>query len=156
MTEDRDFDVVNSVKELTEPLLIDSNMELVDIEYKGEGRGRVLRIYIDKKNGVTIDDCADISRELSVLLDVNEVIADRYTLEVSSPGLRRPLKKLEDFKKFEGKLVLIRTKESINNRKVFKGTLNNCLKDHIVVEIDGVSYEIPFYNIKKANLEINF
>ena len=156
MSVNNDIDVVNRVKKLTEELLDSNNMELVDIEYRGEGRGKVLRIFIDKLNGVTIDDCADISRELSVLLDVNDVISDRYTLEVSSPGLRRPIKKKKDFKKFEGKLVLIKTKESINNRKVFKGTLNNCLENHIVLEIDGDLHQIQFDNIKKANLEINF
>ncbi|MGI9534402.1 MAG: ribosome maturation factor RimP [Thermodesulfobacteriota bacterium] len=156
MSENHNIDVINSVKKLTETLLDHGTMELVDIEYRGEGRGRVLRIYIDKDKGVTIDDCAYLSRELSVLLDVNDVIADRYTLEVSSPGLRRPLKKKDDFKRFEGKLVLIKTNESINNRKVFKGILNKCFENHIVMDIDGESYEIPFYEIKKANLEINF
>ena len=156
MAENHNIDVLNSVKKLTETLLDQCNMELVDIEYKGEGRGRVLRIYIDKENGVTIDDCADISRELSVLLDINDIISDRYTLEVSSPGLRRPLKKREDFKRFEGNLVVIKTNESINNRKVFKGILNKCFEDSILMDIDGESYEIPLYEIKKANLEINF
>ena len=156
MSDSADNRVVNSVKELSETLLNSLSIELVDIEYRGEGRGKVLRIYVDKENGVTIDDCADISRELSVILDVNDVIPDRYTLEVSSPGLRRPLKKIEDFKRFIGNLVLIRTKESINNRKVFKGTLNGCFDNHVVIEIDNESYEIPFQLIKKANLEINF
>ena len=113
MSDIADNRVVDSVKELSETLLNSLSIELVDIEYRGEGRDKVLRIYIDKENGVTIDDCADISRELSVILDVNDVIPDRYTLEVSSPGLRRPLKKVEDFKRFIGKLVLIKTKESI-------------------------------------------
>ena len=156
MSEHMDNKVVDSVKKLSETLLDNCNMELVDIEYKGEGRGKILRIYIDKENGVTIDDCADISRELSVILDVNDVIPNRYTLEVSSPGLRRPLKKIDDFKRFKGKLVLVKTKETINNRKVFKGQLNDCQEDHIVIEIDNESYEIPFDLIKKANLEINF
>ena len=156
MSENHNDDVLNSVKELTQTLLDNSNIELVDIEYRGEGRGKVLRIYIDKENGVTIDDCADLSRELSVLLDINDVIADRYTLEVSSPGLRRPLKKKKDFKRFEGNLVLIKTNELINNRKVFKGILKKCFEDHLVMEVDGESYEIPFFEIKKANLEINF
>ena len=156
MSEITDNKVLNSVKKISESLLDNCNMELVDIEYRGEGRGKVLRLYIDKENGVTIDDCADISRELSVILDVNDIITDRYTLEVSSPGLRRPLKKIDDFKRFKGKLVLIKTKENIDNRKVFKGKLNDCLEDHIVVEIDNETYEIPFDLIKKANLEINF
>ena len=156
MQERAENNVVKSVKEISETLLNSCNMELVDIEYRGEGRGKVLRIYIEKENGVTVDDCADISRELSLVLDVNNVIQSRYTLEVSSPGLRRPLKKIEDFRRFKGKFVLIKTKEPINNRRVFKGTLDNCLSDHIVIEIDSVLYEVPFRLIRKANLEINF
>lgn len=156
MADHADNNVVESIKTLSENLLSDNDIELVDIEYRGEGRGRLLRIYIDKEKGVTVDDCADFSRELSVILDVNDVIPGKYTLEVSSPGLRRPLKNIEDYKKFKGKLVLVKTIESINNRKVFKGILNTCSEDHILIEIDGVSYEVPFHLIKKANLEINF
>ncbi|MGI9534902.1 MAG: ribosome maturation factor RimP, partial [Thermodesulfobacteriota bacterium] len=114
MADHADNKIVDSIKILSETLLKNNDIELVDIDYRGEGRGRVLRIYIDKEKGVTIDDCAAISRELSVILDVNDVIPGRYTLEVSSPGLRRPLNNIEDYKKFKGKLVLIKTKESIN------------------------------------------
>lgn len=149
--------VVKSVEELSNPLLNSCEMELVDIEYRREGEGKVLRVYIDKASGgVTVDDCAKISRELGLILDVNEVVPGRYTLEVSSPGLKRVLRKMEDFKRFKGSFVLVRTRELINNRKVFKGTLSDCLLDYIVVEVDGILHEIPFELIKKANLEINF
>ncbi len=148
-------DVVKSVEKLSEPLFMDYDMQLVDVEYKGERSGKVLRVYIDKQGGVTVDDCANVSRELSLILDVNDVISGKYTLEVSSPGLKRPIKKREDFKKFQGSLVLIKTVEAINNTKVFKGILNDCSSDHIEVEINGILCEIPFKLIKKANLEIN-
>ena len=97
--------VIDNIIAVAGPLLSGKDMELVDIEFRKEGVGKVLRLYIDKPGGVTVDDCADISRELSTLLDINDIIEERYVLEVSSPGLRRPLKKIEDFKKFEGKLV---------------------------------------------------
>ncbi len=149
--------VVKSVEELSDPLLNSCDMELVDIEYRKEGKGKVLRVYIDKAaGGVTVDDCANISRELGLILDVNDVVPGGYTLEVSSPGLKRVLKKIEDFKRFKGSFVSVKTEELINDRKTFKGTLDDCLLDHIVVEMDGTLHEIPFGLIKKANLEINF
>jgi len=113
-------------------------------------------MFIDKTSGVTVEDCANISRELSTLLDINGVIDERYVLEVSSPGLRRPLKKLEDFKRYEGKLVLIKTKELIENRKVFKGYLKNTNDEGIEMDIDGTMYSLSFSQINKANLEIDF
>lgn len=157
MLECNENSVVKSVEKLSGPLLNSCDMELVDVEYRGEGRGKVLRVYIDRREGsVTVDDCARVSRELGLILDVNDVVPGRYTLEVSSPGLRRPLKKVEDFERFKGNFVLIKTKELINDKKVFKGTLDDCLLDHISVEMDGMLHEIPFGLIKKANLEINF
>jgi len=150
----------NSVNEniikMAEPLLRGKDMELVDLEFRKEGVGKVLRLFIDKKDGITVEDCAIISRELSTLLDVNEVIAERYVLEVSSPGLRRPLKKSEDFKRYEGKLVLIKTNEPIENRKVFKGYLKDTNDEGIEMDIDGIIYSLSYHQINKANLEIDF
>ena len=148
--------VIDNIIAVTGPLLSGKDMELVDIEFRKEGVGKVLRLYIDKPGGVTVDDCADISRELSTLLDINDIIEERYVLEVSSPGLRRPLKKIEDFKKFEGKLVLIKTNELIENRKVFKGYLKDTNEKGIEMDIDGALYSLSFNQIHKANLEIDF
>ena len=148
--------IVSSVKELAETLLKDNDMELVELEYRREARGKVLRLYIDNNRGVTIDDCANISREMGTLLDVNDVIPNKYVLEVSSPGLRRPLKNIEDFLRFKDRYVLIKTSELINNRRVFKGYLKDVSGNTIKIEIDGFVYEIPFDLIRKANLEIDF
>ncbi len=148
--------VPDKLLSMAEPILSAKGMVLVDIEYRKEGIGKVLRMFIDKTSGVTVEDCANISRELSTLLDINGVIDERYVLEVSSPGLRRPLKKLEDFKRYEGKLVLIKTKELIENRKVFKGYLKNTNDEGIEMDIDGTMYSLSFSQINKANLEIDF
>ena len=148
--------VIDSIRSIAGSLTEDNGMELVDVEFRKEGVGQVLRLFIDKNGGVTVDDCALISRELSTLLDINDVIEQKYVLEVSSPGLRRPLKKIEDFKRFEGKLVLIKTNEPIDNRKVFKGYLKDTNDKGIDMDIDGSIYSLSFNQIKKANLEIDF
>ena len=156
MENETENSVIENILKMAEPLLIGKNMELVDLEFRKEGVGKVLRLFIDKTGGVTVEDCANISRELSTLMDVNEIIEEKYVLEVSSPGLRRPLKKIDDFKKFKGKLVLIKTKEPIENRKVFKGYLKDTNDEGIEMDIDGLLYSLSFQQIHKANLEIDF
>ncbi len=111
---------------------------------------------MDREGGVTIDDCAQVSRELGTVLDVRELIPNPYVLEVSSPGLTRPLKKAEDFQKFRNHLVKIKTFEPLEGRKNFKGTLLGLEGDLVRVVVDGQDYEIPLKSIAKANLEIEF
>src|ERR1700737_3874509 len=111
-----DEDVIETVREILNLLLLEEGLELVDLEYRREGRGRVLRIYIDKEGGVTVDDCAKVSRELGILLDVHDAIPGSYNLEGSSPGLTRTLKKTRDFERFKGKKVRIKTKMDIGDR----------------------------------------
>jgi ribosome maturation factor RimP len=149
-------EVINAVQEILNPLLLQEGLELVDIEYRGEGRGRVLRIYIDKEGGVTIGDCTKISRELGALLDVHDIIPGSYTLEVSSPGLDRALKKPKDFERFRGRKVKIKTKVYIGERRVFIGKLLDFKNDVVSVEVDRNIYLIPYGEIEKANLELDF
>ena len=156
MENETENSVIENILHMAEPLLVGKNMELVDLEFRKEGVGKVLRLFIDKTDGVTVEDCANISRELSTLMHVNETIEEKYVLEVSSPGLRRPLKKIDDFKKFKGKLILIKTKEPIENRKVFKGYLKDTNDEGIEMDIDGLLYSLSFQQIHKANLEIDF
>ena len=151
-----DEDVINSVREILDSLLLEEGLELVDIEYRREGRGRVLRIYIDKEGGVTVDDCAKISRELGALLDVHDVIPSSYTLEVSSPGLTRALKKPRDFNRFRGKRVKIKTKIDIEGRRIFIGRLLDFVDDVATVLVDGHTYFIDYDKIEMANLELDF
>lgn len=151
-----DDTAINSVAEILAPIIDEISIELVDIEFKNEAGGKVLRIYLDKPGGITLDDCEKVSRDLSVLLDVNDVIESAYNLEVSSPGLRRPLRKESDFERFAGKKVKIKTKEIIDDRKNFIGNLIGIEKKVVSVNVDGKLYSLPFESIKKANLELDF
>lgn len=147
--------IINSVQILLEPILKQKGIELVDIEYGIGGRRGYLRIFIDKEDGVTVDECADISRELGVLLDVHDIIQSPYTLEVSSPGLDRPLKNTKDYQRFKGKKVKIKTKINLYDRKLFVGNLVDFSNDIASIEIHGQTYLIPYNNIQKANLEFD-
>jgi ribosome maturation factor RimP len=147
---------------IAERILESFGMELVDIEYKREGRQMVLRIFIDKAGGVTLDNCADISRELSAVLDVEDIVPVNYNLEVSSPGLNRPLKKDSDYKRYIGRLVKIKTFEPLadaagNKRKTFLGELTGFSDGIISVNLkEGQKAEIPLEKVAKANLEFEF
>lgn len=151
-----DQKVIDSVREILDSLLLGYGFELVDIEYRREGRGWVLRIYIDKDGGVSVEDCARISRELGTLLDLNDIIPGTYNLEISSPGLTRALKKVRDFERFKGKLVKIKTMKDIQGRKVFIGRLIDFVGNVASVEMDGHVYFIPYDEIERANLELDF
>ncbi len=144
------------VQELLDPILVENGLELFDIEFKGKGRHRVLRIYIDKPKGVTIDDCASVSREIGNLLDIHDIIPGTYTLEVSSPGLTRPLRGAGDYVKYIGRLVKVKTTEPIENNKIFVGELVGFENNIITVETDDHIYDIPLENVEKANLELEF
>ncbi len=131
-----------------------AGMELVHLEYTGSPSGMVLRIFIDKPGGVTIDDCAHISRIIGDLLDVKDPIPEHYTLEVSSPGINRPLVKTEDFDRFTGERVFIKTREPVQGRKRFKGILKGIERDIIKIDLDDGEYEIPLDLIARARLDI--
>lgn len=148
--------VIDDVREILDPLIQEEGLELVDIEYRREGRGKVLRIYIDKEGGVTIGDCTKISRELGVLLDIHDVVPGPYTLEVSSPGLNRALKKPRDFERFKGRKVRIKTRSSIEGRVFFIGRLLDFTDNMASVDVDGRTYLIPYEEIERANLELDF
>ncbi|MGB9699356.1 MAG: ribosome maturation factor RimP [Thermodesulfobacteriota bacterium] len=149
--------IIKEVRQLAEPMLQAQGLELVDVEYQRERQGWVLRLYIDRPGGVNIEDCAEVNRELGTILDVHDIIPNAYTLEVSSPGLTRPLKKLEDFSRYRGRLVKIKTWQIISGRgRVFKGRLMGMEGEKIILEVGHEVIEIPFPSIAKANLEIDF
>lgn len=150
-----DQDIIFNVKELLEPVLMENKLELYDIEFKGQGRKGVLRVFIDREGGVTIDDCTVISRELGTLLDVHDVIDNSYTLEVSSPGLTRKLKKPDHFLRFTGKKVKIKTDVEIENRNMFIGKMLEYKDDNVTVETEEGVYVIPLGHIEKANLVLD-
>jgi ribosome maturation factor RimP len=146
-------EIADRVKALAEPILINERMELVDIEYRRESRGWVLRLYLDKEGGLTLDDCTRISQEVGRTLDVEDVIETPYTLEVSSPGLTRRLKTEKDFMKYRGSLIKVKTVGPIENRRQFKGKLLGVSENRIEMETDGGIFQIPLSNVGKANLE---
>ncbi len=156
--------VTEQIEKLIQPLLEDLDCELVDLEYQREQRGWVLRFFLDKVGGINLDDCAMASREISSLLDVENVITTAYSLEVSSPGIERPLKKPEDFKRFSGQLAKVKTLDSIDpdasgkNRKTFIGTLSGLEGDDILLILKNTTdaIRIPLQQIDKANLKHEF
>jgi len=148
--------IIKKVEKLVMPILEDEGLELTDVEFQREKRGWVLRVYIDKPGGVTLDDCTAISYQLSAILDVEDVIDTSYTLEVSSPGITRPLKGLNDYEKYKGKLVKIKTYKPIDGKKVFRGKLIGLENEIVKIEDEKGEHEIPFENIAKANLNFEF
>ena len=154
--------VVEQVTEIAERLASSLGMELVEVEYKREGRAMVLRVYLDREGGVTLDDCSAVSRELSEILDVEDIVPGHYTLEVSSPGLNRPLKKADDYERYTGRLVRVKTFELLpddagNPRKTFTGELLGL--DNGIVRLkltEGQTAGIPLDKVAKANLEFEF
>lgn len=154
--------ICGQVTEVAQPILDSKHIELVDIEFARMGRDSVLRLFIDKEGGISLDDCADVSSELSAILDVEEIITTNYTLEVSSPGLDRPLKKTEDYLRYVGRLVKIRTYDQLlddsgNKRKTFLGTLDGLVDGCIKITLkEGQTASIPLERVAKANLEFEF
>jgi ribosome maturation factor RimP len=125
--------------------------ELVGIEYI-RSRHSTLRIYIDSENGITVDDCADVSHQVSAVLDVEDPITEAYTLEVSSPGLDRPLFTVEHYRQFIGEDVVFTLRMAIQNRRKWSGTIKAVDGDTITVIVDGKDEIFAFGNIQKANL----
>ncbi|HXZ39078.1 MAG TPA: ribosome maturation factor RimP [Thermodesulfobacteriota bacterium] len=148
--------LLQEVREVVEPILQSQGYELVDLEYQRESRGWVLRIYLDREGGITLDDCTGVSHEVGAVLEVKDVIPNAYVLEVSSPGLTRPLKKPEDYNRFRNQLVKIKLFQPLDGRRNFKGILLGLEGETVRVEVDQQLFEIPLQSIAKANLEIDF
>ena len=146
--------VIQSVIELIEPVLLANGFELVDVEFKKEGKSWVLRVYIDKESGVTLDDCQKVSGLAGDLIEIEEIIDPNYTLEVSSPGLNRALKKEKDFIRFCGKKISVQCHAPLNGKKSFIGCLTNFKNQSIYLEMDGQLQAIPLNRVAKANLVI--
>ena len=144
-------------EELVQPVVDANGFELVDVEYVKEGGSRYLRAYIDKPGGITVDDCETVSRTLSDLLDREDYIADSYILEVSSPGLGRPLKKEKDFKRSIGMAVEIRLYRPVNKEKEFEGILT-AYDDHSVTieKEDGTETVFEKADIALIRLAFDF
>ena len=142
------------IRALVEPVVVYAGMELIDVEYGREPSGLILRLTIDKPGGVTVDDCSYISRLAGDLLDAKDSVPWSYNLEVSSPGINRPLKKKDDFERFAGQKVLIKTRELIDGHRNFKGILNGTKENFIVVSSEKMIFSIPYELVAKARLDI--
>lgn len=147
--------LIGRIRALAQPLVEAEGLELVGVEFQRERRGWVLRLYIDKEGGVTLADCEGVSHQLGDLLDVEDLIGHPYTLEVSSPGLDRPLTKEEDFIRFAGRLARVTTVRPLEGRRRFLGRLKGVREGQILLEKeDGSVVAIPWGAIAKARLEI--
>ncbi len=147
----------DKLEELLAPTIETMGFELWGIEYLPAGRHTVLRVFIEQsEQGVTVDDCAMVSRQISALMDVEDPISSAYTLEVSSPGMDRLLLKPEHFKRYQGRNVQVRTSMSVLGRKRFKGPMCQVGDTAIEVEVDGERYEIEYAWIEKANVVADF
>jgi ribosome maturation factor RimP len=147
--------IIKKAEAILEPLLEAEGLSLVDCSFKWEQGGLSLRVLIDKKQGVTLDDCTLVSREFGQLLDVENIIPTSYRLEVSSPGLDRPLKKEADFITYTGTRVRIKTRDPVSGRRNFKGDLIGCAEGKVTVRVEGNEvFVIPLSAILKANLEV--
>ena len=134
------------------PLVEGLGYELWELEYSpGRGNG-LLRLYIDAEAGITLDDCERVSRAVSEVLDAEDPIPGQYTLEVSSPGLERPLRTAEHFARFVGETVSVETVQAIEGRRRFKGALTAAGADTVEVEVDGKRWTLPISGIRKAHL----
>ena len=156
MIMNRNRTIVERIMDLTEPILEDMGFELVDLDYLME-RGRwVLRLYIDTEKGVTLDDCARVSRELGDVMDVHDVIAHKYVLEISSPGLDRPLRKEKDFIRVIGKKIKVRMVAPVQGRRNFTGYLIDFQQGNLLMESNGEKVALPRSEVDKANLVYEF
>ena len=148
--------LLKEIEALVEPVLDEMGIELVELEYfSGQGR-RVLRIYADRPTGITLDDCAMVSREIGHLLDVSDLLQHRYVLEVSSPGLNRPLKKEKDFQRVVGQRIKVQTTVPLKGRRNFSGVLKSVQNGMLEIDLDDIVVQILVENIRKANLVFDF
>ena len=146
--------VERDIEGLIGPILVRNEMELVDVTYRLESGRWVLRVFIDKPGGVNLDDCAFISHQIEDLIEVEDVIPQRYFLEVSSPGLDRVLKKEADFQRFSGEKARVKTHEALDGRRNFKGRILRCEQGVLEMEdTEGQRFTFSLQEIEKARLE---
>src|SRR5205809_6419058 len=157
-------DVVEQVRALAGRVAGSYGLDVFDVQFRREGQGLVLRVQIDRPGpsasadeSVSVDDCAHVSRDLSAILDVEDVVPDAYTLEVSSPGLDRPLRDADDYRRFSGRRAKLVMREAVDGQKYFKGRLGGIDDNAVLIEgEDGRRHRVPIGVITRANLEVEF
>ncbi|MFZ4454190.1 ribosome maturation factor RimP [Salibacterium aidingense] len=150
--------IKDKTTELAEPIVEGMGLELVDVEYKKEGKHWFLKVFIDSEDGVDIEDCGHVSEKLSETLDEENIIQGAYYLDVSSPGAERPLKTKKDISRAVGKHVYVTTYEPIDGEKAFEGTLTGFDEDSLSIEgkQKQKTYHVPYEKVAKARLAIQF
>ena len=149
-------DLTTRIRGIAQKVADDRQVELVHVEIAGTKRDSVVRIYIDKPEGVTLDDCSLFSRDVEGVLDLDDIIPSRYVLEVSSPGIERELYSLEDFRRFEGRLAKVKTKSEIEGQKTFVGPITAIDGEMITVEDRSLgTVSFSYGDVAKANLKID-
>ena len=142
----------NRITKLVQPLVEELGYEFVGLEHSSNPKNAVLRIYIDKENGIDLDDCGAVSREIAAMLDVEDPISGHYTLEISSPGVDRPLFTPEQIERFTGKEVKVTLFAPEDGRRRFKGRILTVRDQMIHMDIDGEEIALDFTNFAKARL----
>lgn len=148
--------VMKEVTALIEPILDEMEIELVDIEYLSEQGRWILRVYVDKSGGITLDDCARVSREIGDLIEVKDIFHQGYVLEISSPGLNRRLKKEKDFERAVGKNLKIRMATSLKGQRNFRGSLQSFQDGILCLNVKDDLILLPYVDVEKANLVYDF
>ena len=152
--------IADRVRALLDPIVERDGYELVEVEWLREGPGWVLRLYVDRPGGVTIDHCQDVSRTVETVLDVEDFIEPAYSLEVSSPGVERPLRKPEHFRQFAGERAQVKSFGPVDAghgpRKAWTGVLRGFQDGAVEIEVDGALHRIPLDRVAKAHLQYDF
>ncbi len=160
----RDADIVQQVRSIATRVAATFGLEIYDVQFRREAGGMVLRVQLDKpgpaaraEDCVSVEDCAKVSRDLSAVLDVEDAVPAAYILEVSSPGLDRPLRNEQDYTRFTGRRIKIVMREAVDGQGFFKGRLDGVVnRDVVVVTDDGREHRVPLSIVTRANLEVEF
>jgi ribosome maturation factor RimP len=150
--------IEDAIWTMAEPLVLENGMEMIDVECVKEGAEWYLRLFLDEEGdeGIDLDDCELISRKFSDILEEKDPITQAYRLEVSSPGIERPLKRTKDFQRFQGEKVQVKTFSEVEGKKQFIGILQETTEETVTLDVDGTSIAIPRKQIGKANLVWEF
>ena len=157
-------DVAEQVRDIASRVAGSFGLEIFDVQFRREGRGMVLRVQIDRPGsgalggeGVSVEDCASVSRDLSAILDVEDVVPTAYVLEVSSPGLDRPLRRADEYRRFSGRRAKLVMREAVDGQMFFKGRLAGIDANDVLIETDDArTHRVPLSVITRANLEVEF
>jgi ribosome maturation factor RimP len=157
-------DVVEQVRSMASRVAASYGLEIFDVQFRREAGGMILRVQIDRpgpaataEDSVSVEDCANVSRDLSAILDVEDVVPTAYTLEISSPGLDRPLRRPDDYRRFAGRRAKLVMRQAVDGQSFFRGTLGGVDAGDVLVDgEDGRRHRIPIEVITRANLEVEF